>query len=54
MASCIGMILNWTMGFLNDKIGTGKAFFLIPISSLICCLFMVYLYFNTKDKLINK
>lgn len=53
-ASFIGMILNWTMGFLNDKIGAEKAFFLVPLSSFMCFLFMVYLYFNTKDNLIKE
>ncbi|SHK50157.1 Fucose permease [Clostridium cavendishii DSM 21758] len=53
-ASFVGMILNWTMGFLNDKIGAKTAFLLVPTSSLICCIFMIYLYFQTKDKLVSK
>lgn len=48
VSSTTNMILNMLMGFLNDRIGVYKAFYLIPISLIISAMFIYMIYINTK------
>lgn len=48
-AMCITMILNWIIGMLNDTIGVGAAFFIIPASAIISTLCLIYIDINTKS-----
>ncbi|GIM29318.1 major facilitator superfamily protein [Clostridium polyendosporum] len=53
-AMFITMILNWTIGILNDTIGVGSAFFLIPASAIISTLCLIYIDINTKSVLVTE
>lgn len=53
-ASCGAMIINVLIGTLNDAIGAYKTFYIIPISLLLCTVFMYLIFINTKDILVKK
>lgn len=48
-SSSVNMILNFTIGKLNDSIGTTKAFYMVPISLFISIIFIYLIYSNTKN-----
>jgi fucose permease len=45
-SSTTNMVLNMLMGFLNDKIGEYRAFYLIPISLALSIIFIFAIYRN--------
>lgn len=44
--SAVSMTLGFFIGFLNDRIGVVKSFYLIPISILISLIFVIGIYFE--------
>ncbi|MBC2400184.1 MFS transporter [Clostridium tetanomorphum] len=54
VSSSINMIMNQLIGELNLRIGTYKAFYVIPISLLISLIFVYLIYKNTKEVLSNR
>lgn len=51
ISSLINMIFNQLIGELNFRIGTYKAYYVIPISLLISLIFVYLIYKNTKEVL---
>lgn len=49
VASGINAIINFLMGVLNDSIGIGTAFFMMPLCLVISLIAIIIIHINTKE-----